>query len=352
MLDRFIRKSVRGFSPYQVQEYKDVVKLDANENNHLAHVFNEKLSKAIMDLKMNEYPDSDSNELRRIIANKLAYRPENIMISSGADQMISIIINAFIDPGESILTFTPSFSIYSIFTRLMGGKVIEVPLGDNFKFDYDEFIKAVETQEAKIIFLCSPNNPTGGIIPREEIIGVLDRADSIVVLDEAYIEFDKNSSLDLIEKYPNLVVLRTLSKAYGLAGARLGYGIASEELMDILYRVKPVYNVSSISQLAASVVVEEEEYVKKIIAEIKEERDKIIKELKSIDNIKVYESHANFILFKVEDSKKVFDYLVDKGLLVRYFGQEGVLANHLRTAVGTKEDNIRLVQALKELLEG
>ena len=301
---------------------------------------------------MNEYPDSDSNELRRIIASKFGYEPENIMISSGADQMISIIVNAFIDPGESILTFTPSFSIYSLFTRLMGGKAIEVPLGEDFKFDYDEFIKAVETQEAKVIFICSPNNPTGGIISREEIIGILDKAESIVVLDEAYIEFDENSFFDLIEKYPNLVVLRTLSKAYGLAGARVGYGLASKELMDILYKVKPVYNVSSISQLAAKVIIEEEEYVNKVIAEIKEERDKMIDEFKTMENIKVYDSHANFILFKVEDSKKVFDYLVDKGLLVRYFGKEGPLANHLRTAVGTKEDNARLIQALKDLEEG
>lgn len=352
MLDRLMRKSIADFSNYQVQEYGDVIKLDANENNSLAYKFNEKISKAIMDLKINEYPDSDSNELREILGEKLGFGPENIMISCGADQMISIIVNAFIDPGDSILTFSPSFSMYSISTKLVGGNVIEVPLGEDFKFNYDEFIKVIETQEAKIVFLCTPNNPTGGIISREDIIGILDKAESIVVLDEAYIEFDGEGHLDLIEKYPNLLILRTLSKAYGLAGARVGYGIASKELMDILYKTKPVYNVSSISQEAAKIVLEEEELVNNILSEIKEERDKMFEELKSIKNIKVYESHANFLLFKVEDSKRVFDYLVEKGILVRYFGQEGPLANHLRVAIGRKEENQIVIQRLKEVLEG
>ena len=257
-----------------------------------------------------------------------------------------------ITPALSAGAYFFSFSMYSISTRMVGGKVIEIPLGEDFKFDYDAFIESVETQEAKVIFLCNPNNPTGGIISRKHIKEILDKAESIVVLDEAYIEFDGDSSMDLIEEYPNLIVLRTLSKAFGLAGARVGYGVASKELMNILYKVKPVYNVSSLSQMAAKIAIKEKELVDRINFEIKEEREKMFQELNSMENIKVYESHANFLLVEVNDSKEVFDYLLEKGFLVRYFGQEGPLANHIRISIGTKEDNQRVIQVIRDVVEG
>lgn len=350
MLDNLVRENIKKLVPYEVKMYEDVVKLDANENNHLAYLLNERIAKALMDLKINEYPDSDCWELRKFLGKQLSLAPEELMIGCGSDQLITIIINAFVGGGDKILTFSPTFGMYKIGGGLVGATTLEVPLGKDFSFDFNGFIKVVKEDKWKVIFLTNPNNPTGGIIPREEIIKIIEAANAIVVVDEAYYEFYGETVMDLVRDYPNLIVLRTLSKAYALAGARIGYAAASKNLMGILYKVKPPYNVSSLSQVAAKVCLESQGMMETAVKEIILEREGMEKELGDIENIKIYKSYSNFLLCRIDRAKDLYNYLLENKVLIRYFGEEGPLANCLRITIGTKEENQLVIKFIKEFL--
>ncbi|MFW5648980.1 MAG: histidinol-phosphate transaminase [Candidatus Alkaliphilus sp. MAG34] len=350
MLDSLVKDNIKGLLPYKVKEYTDIIKLDANENNSAAYLLNEKLCEAIMGLEINKYPDSDCTELRNMLAKELNLDARQIMVGCGSDQLISLIMSAFIGNGDKMLTHIPTFGIYKIAAQIEGGITVEVPLNEDFSFDLSSFVEAMEREKPKVIFLTNPNNPTGNVIPREQITKIVQLSKGIVVIDEAYYEFYGDSVIDLVDKYENLVVLRTLSKAYGLAGARVGYGAASGQLMDILYKVKPPYNVTSLSQVAAKVCLANKKVLHDTVKETIEERGKMINSLKEIPNLEVFESHANFVLCKLNDAKGVYDYLLNNRVLVRYFGEEGPLANCLRISIGTKDENAQVVGLLKKLM--
>ncbi len=348
MLDNLVKDNIKDLQAYKVEPSKGMIKLDANENNNLSYLLNEKLARALTDLKINEYPDSDCIELRAILSDQLNLDADQIMVTCGSDQLIQIIMTAFVGKGDKMLTHVPTFGMYKIGTQTAGGTSVEVALNDDFSFNIDRFLKAIEEEGPKIIFLTNPNNPTGNIIPRNEIIKIIESSGGIVVVDEAYYEFYGESVIDLVNKYDNLIVLRTLSKAYGLAGARVGYGLASRPLMDILYKVKPPYNVASLSQLAAKVCLANKDIMTGAVDEIIKERDKMAGLLKDLPNFKIYDTHANFVLCKIDQAKKVYDYLLDNKVLVRYFGEEGPLGNCLRISIGTKEENDLLIDLLRK----
>lgn len=350
MINTLVRENIKSLVPYEIKECENVAKLDANENNNLAYLLNQKLAKAIMGLKVNQYPDTDCCELRNMLGKELYLAPQQLMMGCGSDQLISIIINAFIGAEDKILTHTPTFGMYKITTQVAGGTTVEVPLGEDFTFDLYSFMKAIREEEPKVIFLTNPNNPTGGIIPREQIIKIIEFAKGIVVVDEAYYEFYGKSVIDLVNYYPNLIVLRTLSKGYGLAGARVGYGAASKQLMGILYKVKPPYNVTSLSQAAAKICLENKEMMAQAIEEIIKEREAMTSQLRDIPNVKIFKSYGNFILCRLEKAKEVNDFLIDNKVLVRYFGEEGPLAGCIRITIGTKEENQLVVKLLMKAL--
>ncbi len=350
MLNSLVKDNIKSLLAYKVEDSANMVKLDANENNNVSYLLNEKLSKAIMESKINEYPDSDCVELRSILEKELKIDSEKIIVTCGSDQLIALIMSAFIDNGDKMLTHTPTFGMYKIASQIAGGLTIEVPLNDDFTFDLNSFLKAMEKENPKVVFLTNPNNPTGNIIAREEIIKILESSKGIVVVDEAYYEFYGESVIDLIDKYKNLIVLRTLSKAYGLAGARVGYGLASKKFMDILYKVKPPYNVASLSQMSAKICLENKDIMYKAVDEIVKERERILELLKEIPNLKIFESYANFILFRLDNAKEVYNYLLDNKVLIRYFGDKGPLAGCLRLSIGKKEENELVIKLLKELL--
>lgn len=395
MLNNLVKDNIKSLLSYKVEQSADMVKLDANENNNVAYLLNEKLAKAIMELKINEYPDSDCTELRTMLAKELGVDISQIMVGCGSDQLISIIMTTFVGNGDKMLTHVPTFGMYKIVAQTVGGTAIEVPLNEDFSLDLDNFIEIMEREKPKVVFLTNPNNPTGNIIPKDEIIKIVQLSKGIVVVDEAYYEFYGESVIDLVDEYKNLIVLRTLSKAYGLAGARVGYGVASKQLMDILYKVKPPYNVASLSQVAAKVCLMNRDIMENAVKEIIEERENMSSLLKEIPNLKVFESYANFILCKikdaenvgdvgdvkgaedvvdvkdarsvgyiedvenaedfgdtgdVKDAKYVYNYLLDNKVLVRYFGEKGPLANCLRISIGTKEENELVLDLLGEVL--
>lgn len=348
MIEGLLKESVRSLTPYKPKNYKVVAKLDANENNHVALKLNDKIIEELKNLKINEYPDSDSTVVRGMLAEDLGVSIDQIILGCGSDQIITLIINAFIDKGDKILIHTPTFDMYRITNQVAGGVTLEVPLGENFEFNCAEFIRAMKEEKPKIIFLTNPNNPTGGVIPKDEILQVIENSTGIVAIDEAYMEFYKDSAIDLVERYNNVVVLRTLSKAFGLAGARVGYSIASTELTEVINRVKPPYNVSSIDQLAAKVCLENKEWSKDIIEEIIDERERVKDNLNKLCNIKVYNSEANFILFNIKNAKDIYEHLINKGVLIRYFGEQGPLAGCLRVSIGTREQNDLFLKLLED----
>ncbi len=350
-MNSLVRENIKSLNAYEVNEVETVAKLDANENNNLAHQLNEKILGAIMELKLNQYPDSDSIELREILARELGLRPEEIIVGCGSDQLISIIINSFVGEGDKILTQDPTFAMYKLVTQISGGTTVEVGLGEDFAFDYGSFKDAMDRENPKIIFITNPNNPTGGLIAREDIVKVIDNAKGIVVVDEAYYEFCGESVIDLLNLYPNLIVLRTLSKAYGLAGARVGYGVACKDLMDILYKVKPPYNVANLSQVAAKVCLENKDLMVKAVEDIIGQRDRLVPALRGLKGVKVFDSYGNFILCRMDKAKQVYDYLLENKVLVRYFGDGGPLANCLRISIGTKEENNLLLELLARELD-
>lgn len=345
MIENLLKEGLRDLAPYQPKEYKDYIRLDANENNYGSMLLNQKIAKAILDIKVNQYPDSDCCQLRSMLAKELKVAKERLLVGSGSDQLIVMILNAFIDKGDKILTLKPTFSMYKISNKIAGGITIEIPLNKDFEFDYYGFIKAIKKEEPKVVFLTNPNNPTGGIIPREQIIRLIEHTSGIVVVDEAYYEFYGESVIDLTTYYPNLVVLRTLSKAYALAGARVGYAVASKELTELIYRVKPPYNVSSLDQAAARVCLDNKPLFKGIIEEIVVERQRLALQLGQIKELKVYNSYGNFLLVAYEGAKELFQYLLDKGIVLRYFG-DGDLKNCLRISIGTREENALLIQEI------
>lgn len=348
MIEKLLKESVKTLSPYKPKDYKVKVKLDANENNHVAFKLNEKVLDGLKNLKINEYPDSDSTLVRDILAKDLEVSIEEIILGCGSDQLITLIINAFVDKGEKILIHTPTFDMYRITNQVAGGVTIEVPLEENFEFNCKKFVEVMEREKPKVVFITNPNNPTGGVIPKEEIEEIIKKSPGIVAIDEAYMEFYKNSAIDLINKYNNVVVLRTLSKAFGLAGARVGYSIASKELTEAINKVKPPYNVSSIDQLAAKVCLENKEWIKEVIEEIIEERERIKGRLNKLCNVNVFNSEANFILFKIRNAKDIHEYLLNKGILIRYFGEQGPLAGCLRISIGTKEENDLVLKLIED----
>lgn len=350
MLSNLVKDNIKNLQAYKVEPSLDMVKLDANENNKVAYLLNEKLGQAIADLRLNQYPDSDCDEIRTILAKDLNLDTDQIIVGCGSDQLIQILMTAFVGEGDKMLTHVPTFGMYKIAAQTLGGRTVEVPLNDDFTFNLNKFLKAMEKEEPKIIFLTNPNNPTGNIIPRDEIISILRVSKGLVVVDEAYYEFYGESVIDLVDEYKNLIVLRTLSKAYGLAGARVGYGVASKELMDILYKVKPPYNVASLSQVAAKICLDNKDIMEKAVEETVKDRQRMADLLKEIPNLQIFDSHANFILIKLDKAKNVYDYLLDNKVLVRYFGEEGPLANCLRISIGTKEENDLVVSLLTRLL--
>lgn len=350
MFNNLLRENIRNLKAYEVKEMETIAKLDANENNNVSYLLNEELAKAIADLKINQYPDSDSTALRGILGDKLALSPEELMVACGSDQLISIIVNSFVGEGDKILTPVPTFGMYKLVAGIAGGQTVEMEMGEDFLLDYSAFIDLMERERPKIVFLTNPNNPTGGTMAREEIIRIIKLAKGIVVVDEAYYEFYGESVLDLINDFPNLIVLRTLSKAYGLAGARIGYAAACQELMEILYRVKPPYNVANLSQLAARVCLDNEEIMTRSVREIIKERDKLILELRKMDKVKVFDSQANFILCQLKGAREVYDFLLENKVLVRYFNDK-YLENCLRISIGKAKENQLLLNLLKGALD-
>jgi len=340
MIQSLLRDNIKKLKAYASarEEFtgEASIYLDANENP-----FNNGI---------NRYPDPRQKDLKKVICQIKNIKEDNIVIGNGSDETIDLLIRSFCNPGrDNIIINTPTYGMYEVVANINDIECREITLNSQFQPDIKGILEKV-TGNTKIIFLCSPNNPTGNCIDKDLIIELLDKYNGIVVVDEAYIDFAKgNSCVDILEKYPNLVILQTLSKAWGMAGLRIGFCIADKEITDILNKIKYPYNVNALSLKYAENKlkdIENAEYLKDILIK---EREKLSKELLKLSfSLKVYPSDANFILWKVNNADKLYNYLASKGIITRKRSIPPLIENCIRVSVGTPEENYTLLEKLKD----
>ncbi|MCX7987975.1 MAG: histidinol-phosphate transaminase [Thermodesulfovibrio sp.] len=347
-LQSIIRENIKKLTPYQVKEFPCKIKLDANESP-----FPVKLSQIVneIDISLNRYPDPDALELKKAISRRFKINTNNIMIGNGSDELIYYLILTF---GGPVLYPVPTFSMYGIIAQSVGVKKIESKLDKNFDINEKEFIDLIKKKKPSLIFLSSPNNPTGNTFSADKILKIIEIAikkSSIVVIDEAYHPFcSEKGFLPFLKDFDNLLILRTLSKI-GLAGLRVGYLIGTDKILNEVGKVRLPYNVDALTQYIATHAINNfYSKIKKFIREIIKEREIMHKELSQIKGIRVYPSEANFILFKAKNSKEIHEKLIKAGILVRDISS--VVKDSLRVTIGTKEENTEFIKTLKNILEG
>lgn len=337
-----VKTNILSLSAYNAKEINCKVKLDANESPYGF----KGLQKVLKSVKTNRYPDPEAKDLKRLLSRDLKLKPENILQGNGSDELIYYLITTF---GGPVLYPVPTFSMYGIISQAIGEKRIEIPLGDKFDLDIKGTLDAIRKEKPRLIFLSSPNNPTGNCFSTDRILRIIDftQNKSIVVIDEAYQPFASDRGfIPLLNDYENLLILRTLSKI-GLAAMRVGFLIAHKEIINEVNKVRLPYNLNSISQAIACAVLTDKAIRTGIIKSIVSERKRLHDELSKIENIKPYPSEANFILFKVKNPEFIYKRLLKKGVLVR--NMKGVVDGCLRVTVGTPEENRIFLKALKEV---
>jgi histidinol-phosphate aminotransferase len=339
-LDQLLRDNIRSLKPYSSarDEFSGEADafLDANENPYNS--------------PWNRYPDPRQVMLKERISEIKNIPAANIFLGSGSDEPIDLLIRAFCEPGrDNIVSISPTYGMYRVAADVNNVEVIEVPLTEEFELRSEEVLKAVNPF-TKLIFLCSPNNPSGNALDVNEMRRIIEGFNGIVVIDEAYIDFCPDKSLlPSLMLYPNLVILQTFSKAWGMAGLRLGMAFAGERIVEVLSRIKYPYNLSVLTQKKALELLAFEEKSSEWVTVLLKERERLIRELGSFPFvIKIYPSDANFLLVKTLDPKGIYQYLNRKKIIVRDRSGIRFCAGCLRISVGTPEENTLLIRALKE----
>ena len=351
-LNNILRENIKKLVPYSSarDEYKGTegIFLDANENSFGSPLMLEIEGE---DMKLNRYPDPLQLAVKEKLTKIKGLPIENIFLGNGSDEPIDILFRSVCNPGvDNVIVCPPTYGMYEVSANINNVELIKVPLlPEVFQLDVDAILKAININ-TKLIFICSPNNPTGNSINWDDIQTILEKFTGLVVIDEAYINFSKiPTTIPQLLKYPNLVVLQTLSKAWGLAGLRIGMAFASRDIIDVFNKVKPPYNINVVSQRFALQALDNIEQVNEWIKATVSEREKLAAELSKLPFVlKVYPSDANFILVKTTDAKKIYNYLVFHKIIVRDRSSVTLCEGGLRITVGTPEEN---VQVLKSLLE-
>ncbi len=350
LIDSRVRKEIRELSPYAVPEVECPIKLDGNESPFslppelLGRVVGE-----IAKIPINRYPDPNAIGLRRKFSEKMGFPLEGILLGNGSDELISMLLIAFSGGSGKVLIPVPTFSMFRLSTVALGLEPICVELDRHFDINLKRMLKVLREDDPDLTFLASPNNPTGNSFSEERIIGILENARGIVVVDEAYTDFCGISHIPLIEKYENLVVLRTMSKV-GFAGIRLGILFARDHLVKEINKVRLPYNINFYSQKIAELILENLSFIGENIHLVVRERERVFNELKTLPRVEAFPSDANFILMRVIDADSVHHELINRGVIVRNFNSPGRLENCLRVTIGTPDENDSFIRALEEIL--
>lgn len=343
-IQKLVRENVKKLKPYSSarDEYKstgtEMVFLDANENPFQTDV--------------NRYPDPHQRNVKDELAKIKGIKPEQILLGNGSDEVLDLLFRAFCEPGkDNVITLPPTYGMYKVLSEINNIENREVLLSQDFEPQVSAILDKSDAN-SKLLFLCSPNNPTGNTFSEEKVEELLQNFNGLVIIDEAYIDFSgKESWLNRLQEYPNLVITQTLSKAYGMAGIRLGICCASEEIIEILKKIKPPYNVNELTQQRALNRILDVENVENEVADILKGRDELFKVLLEVSYVeKIYPSDANFILVKVDNATARYNQLIEKGIVIRNRTTQPLCENTLRLTVGTTQENQKLITALKSLI--
>jgi len=327
-----------------LQDYSDGILLDANENSFGAAV------KSHENLQLNRYPDPLHYEVKQPIAELRGVKKEQIFFGVGSDEAIDILFRIFCDPGKDNVVITPpTYGMYKVCAKVNDIAIKAAPLTPAFDVDLPTTLAAID-ENTRLVFLCSPGNPTCKVIPNSVVEAVLaEYKTGIVVVDEAYIDFSgTTSACSLVSKYPNVVVLQTLSKAFGLAGIRLGMAIGDEAVIQLMNNVKAPYNVNKLTAEVALEALQKPDLYRSNVAQILQERDYLRTQLETVTAVKfIHPSDANFLLFVIPKAKEIYKVMADKGIVCRYRGSELHCTDCLRVTVGTRSENDNFIQLLK-----
>lgn len=354
MNNNWLRKTLKDFAPYAVAPIHEKTVINANESYFnilsLPSVMKD-AEEALASLKPQIYPAPMADTLREAIADYLSVDPSWILAGNGGDEVITYIINTFLDPEDILLTHAPTFDMYDTEAAVIGAKTISVPDLPGFKRDWDGIAKAVEKYQPKLTVLCNPNNPTGELAPLSEIERIVSLSKNPVLVDEAYMEFAQaESAISLIKKYPNVMVIRTLSKAFGLAGMRCGYMVADSDMIDAVSKVKSPYNLNIFTQAFGAIALKHRDEIFKVRDGIIAERDRFLAELSSVNGIRVYPSSTNFFLTDAGTyAPALFEALRKADILVKKY-KSPEMAPFFRITVTTKDVDERILSVIREVI--
>lgn len=301
---------------------------------------------------LNRYPDPYQWELKKAIGKFRNVPVENIFLGNGSDEIIDLCYRIFCNPGtDKVLLFPPTYGMYEVSASINDTAVIKIPLTVDFQIDVEKVRPILKDEKLKLIFICSPNNPTGNAMNREDIEFIIENFGGMVIIDEAYIDFsDKQSFAGQVNKYDNLIVMQTFSKALGLAAARIGIAVTNTEIIRYFNKVKPPYNISTINQEAAYSKLEDLNIIKLQISVIRQERERIFSELEKLKAIKkIYPSDSNFLLVEVTNADNLYNKLINRHIVIR--NRSSVVSNCLRITVGKKSENDELLRTIRELAD-
>ena len=338
-IENIIRENILNLKPYSSarDEYKgdDGIFLDANENPFGTY---------------NRYPNPQQTALKSKLAEIKGVSPDNIFLGNGSDEVLDLAFRIFCEPKkDKVLTFTPTYGMYEVAANINDVELIELPLNKKFQIDRYKLAPYFNDENLKMIFICSPNNPTGNVLNTDDIDFILNNFKGIVLIDEAYIDFcPEFSFVNKINEFPNLIISQTMSKAWGLAGIRLGIGLMNTTLLSYFNKVKAPYNISSVNQqVALHSLAKRDEYLANV-QRILDERQNLIAKLSDLSIVdKIYPTSANFILVKVNDANKVYQNLILMKIIIR--NRDSVLKNCIRITIGTADENERFITALKSI---
>ena len=343
-IDALVRDNVINMSSYSSarDEYKNVtdenlIYLDANESP--------------FDNGINRYPDNKHNDLKTVVSKIKNVNVNQVVFGNGTDEILDLIVRVFCNPNQDqIITLPPTYGMYDVIAKTNSVENIEIPLKSDFSIDTDKILGLKESN-TKILFLCSPNNPTGNSFDINVLSDLIKDFRGVVVVDEAYIDFSSQKSLiKLMDKYENLIITQTMSKAYGMAGIRLGMGFSNEKIISYINKIKPPYNINILTENKALEELKKVNEIKSNVNSILNQREKLISSLEKLDFIeKIYESDANFILIKVDNADLRYNQLLKKGIIVRNRTNQYLCQNCLRITIGTKIENNSLIKTLNEL---
>ncbi|MCS7126556.1 MAG: histidinol-phosphate transaminase [Aigarchaeota archaeon] len=360
-----IRELFSYFTPYEWEtpswmiaeehglKLDQIIRMDMNTSPYLPLKWLKNLESKITMMKINNYPDTTYRDLVNEISNYVGVKPEKIIPTNGADEAIDIIVKTFIDCGSEAILSSPTYDYFRVSVELQGGKIIKILRKNDFTDNVDGILSSIN-EKTRIIFLCSPNNPTGNITEYKDLIRILDEVpDVTVVVDEAYYEYSGRTFIELTETYDNLIIVRTLSKAFGLAGARIGYIVTSKETAKLLNKARPPNSLNTISIELAVIALRDSETVIRNSRKIVKERERVRELLSALPKLKVYPSEANFLLFKLVrgDSRLLHKRLIERGIVIRNLDSIPELRSHLRVTISLPEHNNKFLKLIEKLLE-